>query len=46
MQKRHFYEHKHVYFQDIVRTGRGIILSHDIYYKAGRGNTFEMLKIH
>ncbi|MES2964660.1 MAG: polysaccharide deacetylase family protein [Bdellovibrionota bacterium] len=33
------------YFQDIVNAGRGIVLTHDIYFKAGRGNTFEMLKI-
>lgn len=33
------------YFQDIVNTGRGIVLSHDIFYKPGRGNTLEMLKI-
>lgn len=33
------------YFQDIVNAGRGVVLSHDIYFKSGRGNTFEMLKI-
>lgn len=33
------------YFQDIVNAGRGVILSHDIFYKAGRGNTYELLKI-
>ncbi len=33
------------YFQDIMNAGRGIILSHDIYFRQGRGNTYEMLKI-
>lgn len=33
------------YFQDIVNTGRGVVLTHDIFYKEGRGNTYEMLKI-
>jgi peptidoglycan/xylan/chitin deacetylase (PgdA/CDA1 family) len=33
------------YFQDIVNAGRGVVLTHDIFYKAGRGNTYEMLKI-
>jgi|GEM_PF-4193431 len=33
------------YFHDIVNVGRGIILSHDIFYKPGRGNTYQMLKI-
>ncbi|MEK7355571.1 MAG: hypothetical protein AAB250_03935, partial [Bdellovibrionota bacterium] len=32
------------YFQDIVNAGRGIVLTHDIYFKAGRGNTYELLK--
>ncbi len=33
------------YFHDIVNMGRGIILSHDVFYKEGQGNTYEMLKI-
>lgn len=33
------------YLQDIVNTGRGIVLAHDIFYRQGRGNTYEMLKI-
>lgn len=34
-----------MYYQDIMNHGRGIVLSHDIFYKAGRGNTYEMLRI-
>lgn len=34
------------YFQDTVNAGRGIVLTHDIYYKPGKGNTFELLKIY
>jgi peptidoglycan/xylan/chitin deacetylase (PgdA/CDA1 family) len=34
-----------MYFHDIVNGGKGVILSHDIYFKEGRGNTYEMLKI-
>ncbi len=33
------------YYRDIMNAGRGIILSHDIYYKPGRGNTYEMLDV-
>ena len=33
------------YFQDIVNAGRGIVLAHDIFYKKGQGNTYEMLKV-
>jgi peptidoglycan/xylan/chitin deacetylase (PgdA/CDA1 family) len=33
------------YFQDIVNTGRGIVLAHDIFYRQGRGNTYELLRI-
>ncbi len=33
------------YYQDIMNTGRGNILTHDIYYKKGKGNTAEMLRI-
>ena len=35
------------YFEDIVNTGRGVILSHDVFYKSAfpTRNTYEMLRI-
>ncbi len=33
------------YYQDIMNAGRGIVLTHDIYYRPGRGNTYELLRI-
>ncbi len=35
------------YFHDIINTGRGVILSHDVFYSANspQRNTYEMLKI-
>lgn len=33
------------YFEDISKAGRGIVLSHDIFYRPGKGNTYELLKI-
>ncbi len=33
------------YFQQIVNGGRGVILSHDIFFKQGKGNTAEMYRI-
>lgn len=33
------------YFDVITNKGRGIVLAHDIYYKNGRGNTYEMLRL-
>ncbi len=33
------------YFQDIVNNGRGIILSHDIFYNGSDRNTYQMLSI-
>lgn len=35
------------YFEDIVNTGRGVVLSHDVFYKSSddKRNTAEMLRI-
>lgn len=33
------------YFYDIMNAGRGVILMHDVYFRPGRPNSYEMLKI-